>query len=877
MQNTSERYKMEIAQPSRKISGKITFPGLILDDTQIKNIEHSSALVHGEGFEIGAAPMGVIIIELIEDSSAPVMYDFEGQEGLVELGLMLPDESVEHIDIGLYTAKSTIKENNAIKIEALDRMHKAEKEYISDILYPATLLDILQSACDQVGIVLATTTFANADYVVPNEPVYEGITCRRIFAQVAELAGGYAVMNRQGELEILTLGATPVRAITKDNYFEFKRNEAAAGKIDKLIVKVGDAAAEAGTGDNIYTVIDNMFVQNPADVVDALYNVLKNVNYTACEFSWQGDFSLDLGDKVTIDGYETYILDRKLTYTGGLREEYRAPAKSNVEKESTGKGSLTLDIENVKTQIKVINGEIRQTIERVENLVVGASNRLYDSQTEIPFGFNSGVGIVQLFRDQIHPYYKVTSDQDIDLFAAFPDSQFAEPLAELGEVTISLDMLVDVDRTITIDGKEFDVKANRWTRIHVTKSFDDNTTKRLRVRNPFSRKRTRDVNIGTKLIDSLSTGVNTLYCRNLQVERGSIVSDWSLAPEELEADISRYKSEIRQLADLISLRVSYDEFLAQIQILADNISQKVSRGNVISEINQTAEMIKILAERIALEGLVTANDNFKILPDGSMEAKNGSFSGTVTGTTINGSVINGTEINGGEINGAVFSTQPTEQEYGVTIDRGKIRATDSQSNIIFNLAATTVTEGIPYRGGRVSAKQAVVLTPDEGSNMITILPNQTYLHGKTTVAGDFNVSGSKSRIVKTHNYGEVLHYALESPTPTFMDIGHGIIDIDGLCYIDIESIFSETIDLVSDYHIQLTKYGEGDIWVSKKQNNFFIVEGSPGLKFAWEIKAKQKGYSNERLEHYSRPVKEETDYVLLAQEYLAEYEKELIV
>src|SRR5690554_2972852 len=118
---------MEIAQPSRKISGKITFPGLILDDTQIKNIEHSSALVHGEGFEIGTAPMGVIIIELIEDSSAPVMYDFEGQEGLVELGLMLPDESVEHIDIGLYTAKSTIKENNAIKIEALDRMHKAEK------------------------------------------------------------------------------------------------------------------------------------------------------------------------------------------------------------------------------------------------------------------------------------------------------------------------------------------------------------------------------------------------------------------------------------------------------------------------------------------------------------------------------------------------------------------------------------------------------------------------------------------------------------------------------------------------------------------------------------------------------------------------------
>jgi len=40
----------------------------------------------------------------------------------------------------------------------------------------------------------------------------------------------------------------------------------------------------------------------------------------ACTLKWQGDFSLDLGDRVTIDGYETYILSRKLSYTGGLRE-----------------------------------------------------------------------------------------------------------------------------------------------------------------------------------------------------------------------------------------------------------------------------------------------------------------------------------------------------------------------------------------------------------------------------------------------------------------------------------------------------------------------------------------------------------------------------
>lgn len=45
--------------------------------------------------------------------------------------------------------------------------------------------------------------------------------------------------------------------------------------------------------------------------------------------------------------------------------------------------------------------------------------------------------------------------------------------------------------------------------------------------------------------------------------------------------------------------------------------------------------IKLSAKNITMEGLVTANNNFKILPDGSMEAVNGKFKGDMTGGTIN--------------------------------------------------------------------------------------------------------------------------------------------------------------------------------------------------------------------------------------------------
>ena len=245
--------------------------------------------------------------------------------------------------------------------------------------------------------------------------------------------------------------------------------------------------------------------------------------------------------------------------------------------------------------------------------------------TPAPEDLDGGLDI-QLIRGPGKPYYKVFNPHAgfVSLAAAFPNSRFAEPLESLGRVTVSLEVMTDVDRDVIINGATFPVKGNRWTKIHFSKTFDENTTKHRRVRNPFGRKRTRDINIGTKLIEQIYTDINTLYYRNLQVEKGNVPTDWNLTPEELEGQIDRYASEIKQLADSITMTVRKNE--------------------IISEINQTAEAIKILASKISLEGLVTANENFKILLDGSIEAKNGSFSGTITGSTITGGTITGALI-----------------------------------------------------------------------------------------------------------------------------------------------------------------------------------------------------------------------------------------
>lgn len=79
----------------------------------------------------------------------------------------------------------------------------------------------------------------------------------------------------------------------------------------------------------------------------------------------------------------------------------------------------------------------------------------------------------------------------------------------------------------------------------------------------------------------------------------------------------------------------------------------------------TRTVIKLLADNIKLEGLVTANRNFRILPDGSIEAKNGKFDGEVNAET---GYIGGFAISGNHIGVSSRVLQP-DGSYKVVNDR----------------------------------------------------------------------------------------------------------------------------------------------------------------------------------------------------------------
>ena len=111
------------------------------------------------------------------------------------------------------------------------------------------------------------------------------------------------------------------------------------------------------------------------------------------------------------------------------------------------------------------------------------------------------------------------------------------------------------------------------------------------------------------------------------------------------------------------------------------------------------------------------------------------------------------------------------------------------------------------------------------------------------------VSGSKNCVQETENYGKRLINAYETADYLFGDIGESVVE-NGECVVWIDDIFKEVISTDVNYQVFLTKYGKGDIWVSERHSDYFVVQAENDIRFAWEIKAKRKGFENYRLEEY---------------------------
>ncbi len=121
------------------------------------------------------------------------------------------------------------------------------------------------------------------------------------------------------------------------------------------------------------------------------------------------------------------------------------------------------------------------------------------------------------------------------------------------------------------------------------------------------------------------------------------------------------------------------------------------------------------------------------------------------------------------------------------------------------------------------------------------------------INGNFKVNGTKNRVVDTDGFGRVCLSAYETAGSYFGDLGNGILDEEGICYIFFDKCFLSTVNTEFDYFVMLQKYGQGDVWVEKREKDYFIVKGTPDLQFGWEVKCKQRGYEVDHLNEDFEP------------------------
>lgn len=243
---------------------------------------------------------------------------------------------------------------------------------------------------------------------------------------------------------------------------------------------------------------------------------------------------------------------------------------------------------------------------------------------------------------------------------------------------------------------------------------------------------------------------------------------------------------------------------------------------------------------------------------------------TIRGNTIIGGTIQGTTITGATINGGTVNTTndiTVGRNINMGMDAGTLsrmlnfgdlaRLLYSYSNSMSSLSMR-VTRGSRYVQALCQAADSdastyfdIYLSNGSTTIMHRFGTSFSSINSDLIVNGDLTASGSKSRVVKTANYGKRLMNAVESADAFFEDFGTAMTDAEGFCEVRLDDIFLETVNTDYDYYVFLTPYSDdysAKAAIYTKNKHGFIVCGTPYTRFDWRVSAKQRGYERIRME-----------------------------
>ena len=359
------------------------------------------------------------------------------------------------------------------------------------------------------------------------------------------------------------------------------------------------------------------------------------------------------------------------------------------------------------------------------------------------------------------------------------------------------------------------------------KNAKDDTTNRLK-----SYSTTVQMNSAIKVAtDGITSNVSKTYVTQTTYESGISSAKDDATKKANTAEKNAKDATANSLKSYSTTEQMNSAIKQKADSIETEVSKKVGSTEIISKINQSPESVAINASKISLNGAVTANSNFKINTDGSAETK----ALKITGGSL--------EIGGNcEITrkGDVFALSPKFVS-GMYLS--------NEVSIGVELSKKSYSMIMGYVGKDIFVGESASTLRGYGFTA----NNDIYAYGK------LGCMGEKTRIIHPDDGRNAEMYAYETASPTFGDIGTGKIDNDGYCYVYLEDDFLATIEKNMKYHVTLTAKGPGELYIESTNENdgYFLVKGTPKLEFYWEVRVRQKGCRDTRIEESNIPEKED--------------------
>ncbi len=296
-----------------------------------------------------------------------------------EIGLLVGD-TYQWVKMGEYFINDIEidRNRNTTTLELMDGMFKLNREYVTDLHFPAEVREVIQEICLKTGIELANDYFGISAMRYHIEQVPEGkkLSFRDMLSAMTQMIGMSCFFNREGKMEIRDLTESNI-TINADSYFLHGLTKSEIEyQIAGITCKTDKKSLTVGMTTGRSLELDNVFITQSA--LNDLYYKLKNLTYYPYNLNYQGHLLLEVGQWVTIqtnkkETFKVPVLSQSFIFKGGLRGRISADSKAGNDTQYSYEGTITKQIKQqdgieakIQAQIEATDKDFDQKVDKIK-------------------------------------------------------------------------------------------------------------------------------------------------------------------------------------------------------------------------------------------------------------------------------------------------------------------------------------------------------------------------------------------------------------------------------------------------------------------------------------------------------------------------------